>query len=298
VDGLGPAGLDCLEADRLSPPGGRYEIRWAVPLGASPRAFTACVIQVTPSGQRSARALDERRAAYQVESTTAPPDQASAAAHGSDALRALRYCLWRFAAEHSSYPTDIAGIDDCVGPSLEQAGDTTRFTYAPAPPDSAGHVVDFVVIEGLTEWSPGLRSRRLDAIGTIRVTQEPRIPSLYDPLETDPAVMREPPDRVQDAPSYAGLPGPAAAVLAMRACFGDTGAACAAAARLAAETQHATEARQGLILQRGCNLGDATSCLTLARLSIERRLPAVPPGLGEQLHAIACSTAPLPDGCP
>jgi hypothetical protein len=69
------------------------------------------------------------------------------------------------------------------------------------------------------------------------------------------------------------------------------------AARFMAEEQRATAEQQALVLDRGCKAGDAVSCFGLATLAIEKRLPDKSAAYGRQLRLIACSTAPLPEGC-
>ena len=297
VDGLGPAGLNCVEAGRLRAADGRYEVRWAVPMRGSPhRVFTACVAEAGLSGW-SARLLDEGSAGLVRESwDAAHPDTACAAAYGRlETVRALRYCLWRHAVEHESYPSTLADVAACATRRQEPA---LRYTYAPGAPDAAGRVTSFVLIEGRTTFEHGQRTRRMDETGAIRATYETRLPLESDPIERPGAPATAPPSPGwQDLRAYDGFHGRAAADGAIRACLFGTLVACAPAARLMAETQHATPRQQANLLERGCNGGNAASCFGLAQLAIGGQLPGMPPARGEQLRLIACSTAPVPDGC-
>ena len=296
VDGLGPAGLNCVEAGRLRAADGRYEVRWAVPMRRTAhRVFTACVAEAGPSGW-SARLLDEGTAGVVRESwDAAHPDTACAAAYARfETLRAMRYCLWRHAAEHASYPSTFGEVAACV-PRRQEPG--LRYTYAPGAPDADGRVTSFVVIEGRTTFEHGQRTRRMDETGAIRATDEPRLPLESDPIERPGASATAPASPIFQGVWPDDLHGAAAADAAIRACLFGTLAACAPAARLIAATQHATPQQQANLLERGCNGGNAASCFGLAQLAIGGQLPGTPPARGEQLRLIACSTAPVPDGC-
>ena len=260
------------------------------------RVFTACVAEAALSGW-SARLLDEGSAGLVRESVDAAlPDRACAAAYGRrETLRALKYCLWRHAAEHSSYPSTLDDVAACAPRSQEPA---LRYTYAPGAPDVDGRVTSFVLIEGRTTFEPGQRTRRMDETGAIRATYQTRLPLESDPVEHPGAPATAPPSPSwQDLRAYDDLQGPAGAAVAIRSCLSGAFAACAPATRLMAEAQQATPEQQANLLERGCNGGNASSCFGLAQLAIGGQLPGTPPARGQQLRLIACSTAPVPDGC-
>ena len=296
LEGLGPAGLNCVEAGRLRDAEGRYEVHWAVPMRpASHRVFTLCVAESEPSGW-SAKLLDEDAAGVARYSwNAAHPDTACAAAYGRlETLRALRYCLWRYAAAHASFPSAFDEVAACVPPNEEPG---LRYTYAPGAPAADGRVTTFVAIEGRTTFESGQRIRRMDETGAMRATDEPRLPLESDPIERRGAFVTAPGREIFQGSWPDDLRGPKVADDAIKSCLFGTLAACAPAARLIAETQQATARQQANLLERGCNGGNAASCFGLAQLAIRGQLPGMPPAHGEQLRLIACSTAPVPIGC-
>jgi hypothetical protein len=185
VDDLGPNGLRCLTADDLRPADNAYAIRVTAPTGdAPPASFFVCVTRIV-GGRVSARVLSERQSSYSSDGQGENVTTACANAAGGTLGRA-RYCLWDWAATHGGeYPETLDALmasGECLGGSGDPGG--MRLTYVPGRRGADGRIATFVIIDGPTEdHAQPFPRYRLDETGTIRSTNQPRLPISRDPLD-------------------------------------------------------------------------------------------------------------------
>jgi hypothetical protein len=189
VDDLGPQGLACLDAARLRPVDGAYQVHVLTPpAGGPPAAFGVCITRPHDEYGFVARLVDERAHADSAGDGPSPPI-ACADASG-DPMRNVRYCLWKWAGEHDgTYPDALeqlaeGGPGQCLPRmTLSDWRRDAHVTYIPGASTPTDWLSSFTLIESpRTPGRPG-RSRRLDETGIVRATSEARLPTRRDPTD-------------------------------------------------------------------------------------------------------------------